>query len=156
MNNSELSYADLIDVIEEILGSGGEVKIYPKGTSMLPLIVQGRDNVILTRREYAAKKHDVAFYRRDNGQFVLHRVMKKRADGTFTMCGDNQRALEKGIRADQIIGVMSQIERKGKLISVESFRYRAYVFFWTKMPIRSCFFLLRKIRRVFGKSDKKS
>ena len=49
MNNGEFFLADAIEVIEEILNAGGEFRMYPKGTSMLPLIVQGRDSVVLTR-----------------------------------------------------------------------------------------------------------
>ena len=98
MNNSEFYLADAIEVIEEVLASGGEFRMYPKGTSMLPLIVQTRDSVVLKRNfEDGAKKHDIAFYRRRNGQFVLHRVMDICDDGTYTMCGDNQTELEKGI-----------------------------------------------------------
>ena len=73
MNNEEYYLADAIDVIDEVLASGGEFCIYPMGTSMLPLIVLTRDSVVLKRSEgVPAKKHDIAFYRRDDGHFVLH------------------------------------------------------------------------------------
>ena len=39
MNNGEFYLADAIEVIDEILAGGGEFRIYPKGTSMLPLII---------------------------------------------------------------------------------------------------------------------
>ena len=74
MNNGEFFLADAIEVIEEILNAGGEFRMYPKGTSMLPLIVQGRDSVVLKKRiespQSPLKKNDIAFYRRSNGQFV--------------------------------------------------------------------------------------
>ena len=160
MNNGEFYLADAIDVIETVMESGGEFRMYPRGTSMLPLIVQNRDSVVLKRNfEDAAKKHDIAFYRRDNGQFVLHRVMKICDDGTYTMCGDNQYVLEKGIRKDQIIAYVSGIYRKDKELDMESFKYSAYVFVWTKMPIRKIFFFPRRVkwklarifRRIFPK-----
>ena len=57
MNNSEFYLADAIEVIEDVLASGGEFRMYPKGTSMLPLIVQTRDSVVLKRNfEDGAKK----------------------------------------------------------------------------------------------------
>ena len=135
MSNSEFSYADMIDAIREILDSGGEVKIMPRGTSMLPLIVQGRDSVVLIKPD-RIKKHDIVFYRRDNGQFVLHRIMKKCSDGRFVLLGDSQTERERGIREDQIIARVRRIERKGKSFEVGAFRYRLYVFLWTKMPVR--------------------
>lgn len=137
MNNGEFYLADAIDVIEEVLASGGEFRMYPKGTSMLPLIVQTRDSVVL-KRNFAdsARKHDIAFYRRKNGQFVLHRVMKICADGTYTMCGDNQTVLEKGIEKKQIIAYVSALYRKDKAVKMNGVCYSMYVFFWTKLPIR--------------------
>ena len=113
MNNGEFFLADAIDVIEEILNAGGEFRMYPKGTSMLPLIVQGRDSVVLRKRvespDEPLKRHDIAFYRRANGQFVLHRVMRVQRNGCYTMCGDNQLELEKDLLPSQIIGYVSQL-----------------------------------------------
>ena len=106
MNKREIELADTIDVIEEILQSGGEFKLYPKGKSMLPFIVEGKDSVVLRKNAGELKRHDVAFYRRRNGQFVLHRVVKRSKDGSYVMCGDNQIVLERGIAEDQIIGIM--------------------------------------------------
>lgn len=137
MNREEFYLADAIDVIREVLASDGEFRLYPKGTSMLPLLKESEDSVVLRRRkETPAQKHDIAFYRRDDGHFVLHRVMKCEADGTYTMCGDNQTVLEKAVRSDQIIGYVHQIYKKEKLLSLNSFKYRMYVHFWTCMPLR--------------------
>ena len=160
MNNGEFYLADAIDAIEDVLASGGDFRLYPKGTSMLPLIVQTRDSVVLTRNfDTPAKKHDIAFYRRKNGQFVLHRVMDVCEDGTYTMCGDNQTQFEYGIEKEQIIAYASGIYRKDKAVSLDGTAYSAYLFFWTKMPIRKFFFFFRRVkgklarifRRIFPK-----
>lgn len=156
MNNEEYYLADAIDVIDEVLASGGEFCIYPKGTSMLPLIVQTRDSVVLRRSEgVPAKKHDIAFYRRDDGHFVLHRVVKICDDGTYTMCGDNQTLLEKGIRPEQIIAYVCGVNRKGKKIKMDGFGYRTYVFFWTKRPLRRVLILGRTVLSKIGKMTRK-
>ncbi len=160
MNNGEFYLADAIEVIEEVLASGGEFRMYPKGTSMLPLIVQTRDSVVLKRNfEDGAKKHDIAFYRRRNGQFVLHRVMDICEDGTYTMCGDNQTELEKGIEKEQIIAYVAGLYRKDRYVEISGRAYRTYVFLWCKMPVRKMCFLFRRIkwklagiyRRIFPK-----
>ena len=49
MNNTEYCLSDAIEIIEEVLDSGGEFLLSPKGTSMLPLIVQGEDQVVLKK-----------------------------------------------------------------------------------------------------------
>ena len=160
MNNGEFYLQDAIEVIEEILSGGGEFRMYPKGTSMLPLIRQGSDSVVLKRNtEKAAKRYDIAFYRRTNGQFVLHRVMKIENNGSYTMCGDNQTALEKGITEEQIIGYVCVLYRGEKQVNFNSFAYKAYVRLYCFMPLRKAVRLLKRvastvIRRIFRKNKK--
>ena len=154
--NNEFYLEDAIDVIEEVLASGGVFKMNPKGSSMLPLIVQGRDSVVLRRDDNRApQKNDMLFYRRDNGQFVLHRLMKIEDDGTYTMCGDNQIYLEKGIRKDQIIAYVEQLYRKDKLVNYNGIGYRAYLFIWGSISVRKLSRLpqrcVLKLRRIFSK-----
>lgn len=140
MNKSGFFLSDAIDAIQEVLDCDGEFRLYPKGRSMLPLIRQEKDSVVLKKRtndsDVSLKKNEIAFYRRDNGQFVLHRVMRVEQDGTYTMCGDNQLYFEKNIRTDQVIGYVSQIYRRDKLLRLSSLRYRLYVSIWTWMPLR--------------------
>jgi len=158
LSSNEIYLVDAIDVIEEVLASGGEFKMYPKGISMLPLIKQGVDSVVLVRENAALKKHDIAFYKRDNGQFVLHRVMSCEADGTYTMCGDNQTFLEGGIRADQIIGKVARLYKKEKLLRFDGIRYKAYLAIWCSMRIRLFLRLpkraLAKLKRICTKKGK--
>ena len=98
---------DIMDVMVEKLNSGGIVTFTPNGTSMLPMLRDGEDVVVL-KSVQGKRLHlfDVPLYRRDNGQYVLHRVIDFTRDGSYVMCGDNQFAKEKGIRDGQIIAVM--------------------------------------------------
>lgn len=136
--------ADYAGTIREVMDSGGEFTLYPRGTSMLPLIVQGRDSVTLVKAE-EFRAGDIAFYQRENGQYVLHRVIGER-DGTFTMCGDNQLAPEYGVKPEQIIAKAAYITRKGSKITPRSLPYRLYVLLWRSFFIRRAYF---KLRRVF-------
>lgn len=133
------------DTIRLVLESGGEFRIYPKGTSMLPLIVQGRDSVALTKPSGELKKGDIAFYLRDNGQYVLHRVVRAE-NGVYSMCGDNQLNIEHGIEQRHIIGVVSKIYRKDKLITHQKLSYRLYVFIWSCFFVRRVYFKLRRLK----------
>lgn len=154
MNNEEVYLSDAIELIEEVLSSGGEFRLYPKGTSMLPLLVQGKDSVVLKRKPAELlKKHDIAFYRRKSGQFVLHRIMKIESDGSYTMCGDNQLVLERGIQSEQILGYVSEIYKGEKLRKLSSLRYRIYVLFWTCMPYRQ---IIRFPKRVLSAIKRRS
>lgn len=157
----EFNLSEAIDVINEVLASGGEFQMYPKGTSMLPLIVQGRDAVTLTRTpEENLKKYDIIFYRRTNGQFVLHRIIKVCKDGTFVLCGDNQLQYETGIRHDQVIGVVKQIKRRENNWACQGLRNSFYVFWHCIAPMRHVTWFLRhgvaKMCRIFAIRKKKT
>lgn len=144
--NKEYRLSDYDETIRIVLESGGEFRIYPKGTSMLPLIRAGVDSVSLIKCT-GLKRGDIAFYLRDSGEYVLHRVIKAEK-GVYTMCGDNQLAPEKGIENRNIIGCAAKIYRGERLIPCESFPYRLYVFLWRSFFVRRVFF---KLRSVFGK-----
>lgn len=137
--------ADYAAAIREVMDSGGEFTLYPRGTSMLPLIMQERDSVTLEQPQGALHRGDIAFYQRENGQYVLHRIIGER-DGAFTMCGDNQLAPEYGVKPEQIIAKAAYITRKGSKITPRSLPYRLYVLLWRSFFIRRVYF---KLRRVF-------
>lgn len=149
MNNGGIYLSDAIDTICEILASGGEFRLYPKGKSMLPLLRETQDSVVLKQinqtKERAPRRSDIVFYRRASGQFVLHRVMKVENDGSYTMCGDNQLTLEKGIVLEQMIGVVTAIYKKKDLLSLRSIRYRVYVRLWSCLTIRRILFFPRRV-----------
>ena len=63
---------------------------------MMPLIKQDRDLLIIEPVHGRLKKYDVPLYKRDNGQYVLHRILKVREQG-YVICGDNRWAKEYGI-----------------------------------------------------------
>ena len=157
MNNAKVCLSDAINLIQEVLDSGGEFLLSPKGTSMLPLLIQGEDRVVLKKYESVLpKKHDIVFYRRENGDFVLHRLMKIQKDGTYVMCGDNQLILEEGILPSQIIAYVSMIHKNARPLSLSSFRYRIYVWLWCFLPYRRFVMFSKRIyhsiqRNLFGK-----
>ena len=137
------------ELIREVLASGGEFRLYPHGTSMLPLLRQGRDSVVLRKMERSAKKHDIIFYQRADGSYVLHRVKKASPEG-LTLWGDNQHLLEKGVTEEQIIGRVTRIFRDEDEVNCQGLGYRGYVWLWQFMALRkfvlySAYFLRKEI-----------
>ena len=96
---------------------------------MLPMLCQDRDQVELSPVPEKLRKFDVPFYQRDNGQYVLHRIVGKKGD-LYTCLGDNQLQKEYGIRQDQIIAVVTAFCRNGTWHSVTEWRYRLYSRVW--------------------------
>ena len=137
-----VSLSELLPVMEEVFAAGGSFRLPVTGTSNLPTLKAGRDEVILAQSEASLKKGDLPLYRRDNGQFVLHRVGAVEADGTYSCCGDHQWDPESGIRSDQIVGVVITLCRKDRSFSAERRSYRLWVRLWMfLLPCRR--FLIR-------------
>ncbi len=151
MHDNSIRLDDLMPLIRERLASGESVRFSPHGTSMLPMLKDGRDQVILAPLPDKLKKYDLPLYQRRSGQYVLHRIVNVR-DG-YTCVGDNQFALEKGLQYDQMIAVMTHYVRKGKVYSAECFRYKVYCRFWhyTRLPRRIWRWMLNRLRRLAGK-----
>lgn len=139
------SLSEYDETIRLVLDSGGEFTIYPKGTSMLPLIVQQRDSVTLAKPSGDLRRGDIAFYLRDNGQYVLHRVIKSE-NGHYVMCGDNQVTPEQGIENRHIIGVVRRISRNGKTLTDRTFSYRLYKLIWRSFFVRRVCSKLRRLK----------
>ena len=96
MGKKKVRLSELPPIMEETLRAGGTVRLPITGTSMLPLLVEGRDTVALQK---ALQKYDLPLYLRKDGAIVLHRVVGVNDDGTYTMCGDNQWVKESGNHA---------------------------------------------------------
>ena len=111
-------------LIQEALSAQQSVRIFPMGTSMLPMLRQGVDSVVLSPVTGKLQKYDIPLYQRDNGKYVLHRIVE--VGETYTCLGDNQLSPEPGIRQDQIIAVVTEFYRGDKKRSVNAWPYRLY------------------------------
>ena len=129
-NKKRISLEEIYPAIKETLLSGGTVELPITGTSMFPLLKAGRDTVIIKAdSEFAVG--DIIFYRRDDGHFVLHRIVGTDENG-YILCGDNQTLLEKNITDRHIIAKVIEIRRDGKIILPQDPKYSKYVNFWIK------------------------
>lgn len=152
MSNNELWLKDVWPIMKEVIDSGGEFTFLPHGTSMLPLIRQGEDRVVIAPAENI-QQGDVVFYQRDNGQFVLHRIVKVK-NGGYVMCGDNQYFYEYGITDKHILAKMKAVIRDGETIDCNSKKYIKYV---KKLPFRRFMLKIKSVfRRIKNKIFKKS
>lgn len=126
--------------IEQYLDTHDRLVYNNKGVSMLPIIRQDRDLMILRKKQpnERCKKYDVAVYIRPPHDYVLHRIVKVE-NGGYVFLGDNCINLEPGIREEQVIAVMTDFVHKGKQISVENGGYKLYSRVWYFLyPLRRC------------------
>ena len=129
----------------EILARDGRLIYTNVGDSMLPLIRDGRDLLVIEPPEGRLKKYDIAFYRRDSGQYVLHRVLEVR-EHDYVICGDNRWNRETGVTDRHILGVLKAVIRDGREISMSDPQMKLYAHLWCDFfPARAA---LLKVRRI--------
>ena len=125
-------------LIREKLDAGHSVHFSPSGTSMLPMLREGIESVILSPLPDKLKKYDLPLYRRHNGQYVLHRIVK--TGKTYSCIGDNQYYLENGLLKEQMIALVTTFFRAGKEIRIDNPSYQLYCRFWHySRPLRHFF-----------------
>lgn len=142
---------------EDEINRRGKLIYTNYGDSMMPLLRQNKDLVIIEKVHGRLKKYDVPLYKRDSGQYVLHRILKVR-ENDYVICGDNRRNCEYGITDKHIIGVLTGIVRDGRTISVTDRKYRIYVHLWCDFFfVRSAVLWVKHIyRRTVRKLNKKN
>ena len=125
---SNVSLDDIMPIIREQLAAGERVKFSPRGISMLPMLRPETDSVVLSPLPQTLKKYDLPLYRRQDGSYILHRIIE--VGETYTCMGDNQFTKEPGIRKEQMIALVTGFYRNRRFHSVEEPLYRFYCKFW--------------------------
>ena len=120
MNNIERSIKELGYAVAPIAG-----------TSMMPLLKEGRDRVEL--KPYCherLKKGDVVLYKKNEGTLVLHRIIKTENGEFFTVLGDHQFNNDEWVNKNQIIAVACGFFIKGRYVTEKTRWYRMYKKIW--------------------------
>lgn len=142
---------ELHKVIALQLENGGRARLTVTGRSMLPLLRAYRDAVELIPVSGPQEKGKIILYRRESGQFVLHRIVALTPDG-YICCGDNE-AVREPVSQQQLLAVVDGLVRKGKQVSMKNPSYRAYVALWVGLfPFRGLYI---KVRRWCGQHYRK-
>ncbi|MBE6648284.1 MAG: hypothetical protein E7614_02045 [Ruminococcaceae bacterium] len=109
--------------IEEALSEQGKCVFPVKGTSMLPLLRQERDTVVVVPLCEMAEKYDVVLFRMKEN-YILHRVIKIKKD-RYIICGDNCISKEV-VPFGSVIGVAVGFNINGNYVSVDDEEYVKY------------------------------
>ena len=124
---------EYMPVIEELVAEGNVVPFLITGNSMSPFMIHTRDTILLKKPEFPLKKGTMAFFKRVNGHYVMHRICKVK-DGKYYLVGDAQTAIEGPILESQIFAVVCGVKRKGKLEEPGTFWWEFFEKVW--LPLR--------------------
>jgi len=136
--------------LEQLEQHGNYISV-PNGISMRPMIVGGRDAVMIRKLQSPPKRYDLVMYVRPDMQGVVHRVIRVR-ENDYIICGDNCWQLE-FVKPEQIKGIVTEYCRKnGKWKPVTNFWYQVYVHIWVDLLFikRPMFYIRDKIKKMLG------
>lgn len=109
--------------IEQVLQDKG-VYIGPTvGISMLPMLKERRDTIVVKPKSERLQPLDVALYKRGSA-YVLHRVLQP-IEGGYLIRGDNCYS-DEYIREEQVFGVLTEFFRKDKHYACTDEKYLRY------------------------------
>lgn len=116
-NSRVLSSSDFHALAQEVLGRGGSFRFQAGGSSMHPFIRGG--DVLLVEPVAPARLRpgEIIFYHRGGTSHMVHRLVRRvEKDGRlmFIAQGDNVVGADAPILAEQVLGMVVEIQRDGR------------------------------------------
>lgn len=122
----------LLEEYRTLLETAEQLPLLISGNSMSPFLVHGRDTVYLTKVSRPLRKGDIVLYQRKGGAYILHRICAVEGD-TFSIIGDAQTEIERGVARDQIFAVVCAADRKGKRQAPGCFWWDFFSVIWVRI-----------------------
>ena len=102
---------DIEQSIEENLAQNGFHVSTTSGYSMYPMLRDRRDRVVILPTDgKRLKRYDLPLYKKPNGKYVLHRILRVKKDH-YVIRGDNTYRLER-IPFDWVIGYVDEFTER--------------------------------------------
>ena len=142
---------EYVAVLRELAEEGRVVSMLIAGSSMSPFLCHNRDYIYFTKPDRELRRGDMVFYQRDTGQYVMHRIYKRKKEGYY-MVGDAQTQIEGPLRRDQIFARIIKVKRKGRIIEPGNFWWEFFEHVWIRIiPMRK---VIEKLYSLLGQKHR--
>ena len=142
---------EYVSVLRELAEEGRVVSMLIAGSSMSPFLCHNRDYIYFTKPDRELRRGDMVFYQRDTGQYVMHRIYKRKKEGYY-MVGDAQTQIEGPLRGDQIFARIIKVKRKGRIIEPGNFWWEFFEHVWIRIiPLRK---VIEKLYSLWGQKHR--
>ena len=142
---------EYVSVLRELAEEGRVVSMLVVGSSMSPFLCHKRDYIYFTKPDRELRRGDMVFYQRDTGQYVMHRIYKRKKEGYY-MVGDAQTQIEGPLRRDQIFARIIKVKRKGRIIEPGNFWWEFFEHVWIRIiPLRK---VIEKLYSLLGQKHR--
>ena len=125
-----------LNTLRDLVNQGQEVRLTISGSSMAPFLIHGRDSILFSKPQTPLRRGDMVFYQRENGQFVMHRILHVKPEGLY-LIGDAQTQIEGPLNPTCVFARITQVNRKGKWIKPGDFWWWFFQTVWLRViPLR--------------------
>ena len=123
------------------------IAVFTSGISMWPLLRAHEDYAIMEYPQRELQKGDIVVFHRTDGKEVAHRLFWM-DDESLQTIGDNCDAPDAKFPRSSVAGIVTAVNRKGRMIQVDTRFWRFYGLFmiWSN-PVRM--FIRNKLFRPF-------
>jgi hypothetical protein len=143
-NVIQMSNAEFLPHVCELVNQGHKVSIRAKGNSMRPFLESGRDIAVLSRIG-TPKVGDVVLAEIAKGKYVLHRIDKIHGN-SITLRGDGNIKGTEQCRTEDIRAIANEFIRKGKTWHKSCRLWKIYSWLWPRLlPLRRILLALYRL-----------
>ena len=132
-NIREVDINEYMPLLISLLDKGITMPLVITGNSMTPFLVHMRDIVYISKPKNVLKKGDIVFFKRMNGDFVIHRIWNINKKNQLFIIGDGQLIIEGPIESNQILGVVKKVNRKNRMLTEKNWIWRFFSIFWIRI-----------------------
>lgn len=124
--------SSLLDNIKADLLEGKSVKLQAKGWSMLPMIWNERDTLVLAPiSQEQLQVGMIVFAQTGSGRYIIHRIA--RIVGTrIELRGDGNPYQEEYVHPQTVFGELVEVKQTNRCLRKGDWRWRAYALLWPK------------------------
>ena len=142
--NVTIDTNEYVSNLKQLIEVGHEVVITVAGWSMEPFLRNAQDRVLIKKPVAPLRSGDIVFYQRETGQFVLHRIYKKKPEGYY-LKGDHLLDVEGPIAEAAIFAIVAEVERNRRWISTEALSWKTACALWRMLyPVRKLAYAAKK------------
>ncbi|MHB1055971.1 MAG: S24/S26 family peptidase [Thermoleophilia bacterium] len=116
-----ISACELAQLADQVLKKGAKFRFHASGNSMHPLIKNGNAIQVSVCDFYLLKPGDIILARLRSGLVLVHRVIRvseTKDIRTLEIMGDNSLTSDGPVRADEYIGLVTAVERGGRMFDL--------------------------------------
>ena len=149
INVRQMDNALFFQEVSVQIADGKQVIIRAKGCSMLPLLRDGKDKLVLKKTVPSSLRRGcIVLARLDDGRFVIHRI-ERLSDGIVVLRGDGNYYARETCMPSDILAEATAVVRREKVYPKNGFLWLCVRFLWPSSPLLRRLFLAlnRRISR---------